>query len=37
MLLEILSSIKKDDGKLAVLTANNIVANIDFERIKMQI
>lgn len=34
MLFEVLESIKGSDGKPAVLTANNIVANPDFERIK---
>lgn len=34
MLFEVLGSIKGSDGNPAVLTANNIVANPDFEKIK---
>jgi hypothetical protein len=34
VLFEVLSSIKGADGKPAVLTANNIVANPDFQKIK---
>lgn len=34
MLFEVLSSLKGSDGKPAILTANNIVANPDFRKIK---
>jgi hypothetical protein len=34
MLFEVLNSVKGSDGKSAILTANNIVANPNFEKIK---